>query len=320
MTQRIDIICAAYQAVAFIDETIRSALSQTHKDWRLWVRDDASTDGTADRVADWAARDPRITLLHQGTPNLGVVSGFAWLLEQLPDDAEWVACLDADDVWAPNRLAATLAAAKQAITRGAEGRPLLVHSDCRLIDAVGEELAPSYWTRAGLRPTPTGLHRIAVQNVATSSTMLMNRELLDRVRPMPTTGIFSPDWWFTMVAAAFGEIIAVPDPLVGYRQHATNDVGATRGRIRDLPDLIGRIVRWRSTGERLRRDLRRMATQAATFLGRYDRELTDDDRHMLRSLAILPDLSFLPRKASLLRHRLRAEHGLLRNLGLLLRA
>ena len=150
--------------------------------------------------------------------------------------------------------------------------------------------------------------------------MLMNRALLDHLRPMPTTGVFSPDWWFTMVAAAFGEIIAVPAPLVGYRQHATNDVGATRGRIRDLPDLISRIGRWRTGGERLRRDLRRMSTQAATFRTRYDRELSDGDHQMLRSLAALPDLSFLPRKVSLLRHRLRAEDGLLRNLGLLLRA
>ncbi|MDQ8150907.1 MAG: glycosyltransferase, partial [Gemmatimonadota bacterium] len=291
-----------------------------HTAWHLWVRDDASTDGTADRVAAWAARDPRITLRHRGTPNLGVVAGFAWLLDQLPDDTEWVACLDADDVWAPNRLAATLAAAEQAIASGVGGRPLLVHSDCRLIDADGKELAPSYWTRAGLSPTPTALRRIAVQNVATSSTMLMNRALLDRLRPMPTTGIFSPDWWFTMVASAFGEIIAVPASLIGYRQHTTNDVGATRGRIRDLPDLISRIGRWQSTGERLRRDLRRMATQAATFRKRYDRELADGDHQVLQSLAALPDLSFLPRKVSILRHRLRAEHGLLRNLGLLLRA
>lgn len=320
MTPRIDIICAAYQAEAFIDETLRSAIAQTHTDWRLWVRDDASTDATAQRVADWAERDPRIRLVHQGAPNLGVVAGFAWLLEQLPEDTQWVACLDADDVWDRERLATTLAAAESASMATFGSRALLVHSDSRLIDATGRELAPSYWSRAGLSPTPTPLSRVAVQNVATSSTLLMNRALLDLLRPMPTTGLFSPDWWFTMVAATFGEIIAIPTPLVGYRQHASNDVGATRGRIRDLSDLVGRIERWQTSGERLRHDLRRMALQAATFQSRYDRDLSTDDRQLLQALARLPALPFWPRKASLLRHRLRAEFGVIRNLGLLLRS
>jgi glycosyltransferase involved in cell wall biosynthesis len=319
MTPRIDIICAAYQAGAFIDETVQSAIGQSHTNWRLWVRDDASSDDTAHRVAAWAARDPRITLLHRGAPNLGVVSGFAWLLAQLPDDTAWVACLDADDVWDPERLAVTLGAAERHLAATGRDRPVLVHSDCRLIDAEGHELASSYWARAGLAPTPTPLRRIAVQNVATSSTLLMNRALLDLLRPMPTEGIFSPDWWFTMVAAAFGEIVAIPTPLVGYRQHATNDVGATRGRIRDLADLVGRLGRWQSSGVRLRRDLHRMAEQAETFGVRYASHLSSNDRDVLEALAAIPQSPFWARKIAILRHRLRAEHGLLRNLGLLLR-
>lgn len=317
--RRIDIICAAYQAEAFIDETIGSALAQTHRDWRLWVRDDASTDGTANRIAEWAARDPRIVLSHRGSPNLGVVAGFAWLLDRLPIDSEWVACLDADDVWAPNRLAATLAAAEQAVASGARGRPLLVHSDCRLIDAAGAELAPSYWRRAGLSPTPMMLRRIAVQNVATSSTMLMNRALLDRIRPMPTTGIISPDWWFTMVAAAFGDIVAIPVPLVSYRQHGGNEVGATQGQLRSFGDLVGRLDRWRASQTRIRLGLVRLARQAETFRSRYGAQLPHTDLHLLDELVTLPTLSRWARKRAILRTRVRAEHGILRNLGLLIR-
>lgn len=319
MTETVDIICSAYGAGAFIDATIASAVAQTHTAWRLWIRDDASTDETAARVAAWAARDPRITLVHQGPPNLGVIAGFAWLLDQLPADVAWVACLDADDIWDPTRLAVTLAAAR-GHARAGTSHPVLVHSDAQLIAADGTILAPSYWGRSGIAPTPTPLRRIAVQNVATSSTILMNRALLDRLRPMPIQGPFSPDWWFTMTAAAFGEIVAVPSPLVGYRQHGANDVGATRGVVRDLPDLLERLRLWRTSGERLRRDLRRLGVQAATFLARYGDALSAEDRQLLAALASLPDLPTWRRKRALLQHRLRAEHGLLRNLGLLLRA
>jgi hypothetical protein len=107
---------------------------------------------------------------------------------------------------------------------------------------------------------------------------------------------------------------------VGYRQHATNDVGATRGRIRDLADLIDRLRRWQASGDRLRRDLHRMATQAETFRSRYGLQLTASDQQFLEELAALPHLPLWRRKRSLLRHRLRAEYGIMRNLGLLLRA
>lgn len=320
MTPRIDIICAAYQAQAFIDEAMRSAIAQTHTNWRLWVRDDASSDDTAQRVADWASRDTRIVLLHRGGPNLGVVAGYAWLLERLPNDTQWVACLDADDVWTPDRLATTLAAATAVRAADTAQRALLVHSDCRLIDALGIELASSYWRWAGLAPAPTTLHRIAVQNVATSSTILMNRPLLDLLRPMPTAGIFHQDWWFTLVAAAFGEVVAIPTPLAAYRQHATNAAGATRGRIRGVADLVSRLMRWHASGERLRHDLRRVAVQASTFDAWYHEGLTLSDRRHLQGLAAIPDLPFLPRKMAIARHRLGAEYGLIRNLGLLLRA
>ena len=320
MTETVEILCTAHHAAAFIDATIESAVRQTHTAWRLWVRDDASTDDTADHVAAWAARDPRITLLHRGEPNLGVVAGFAWMLEQLPPDTRWVACLDADDLWHPDRLAATLADARAQQARLGQDHPLLVHSDCSLIDSTGCLIAPSYWARTGSRPHPTTLDRLVVQNVATSSSLLMNRALVDRLRPMPRSGPFSPDWWFTLTAAAFGTISAVERPLVGYRQHGQNDVGATRGAVRSVPDALGRLLAWRRSGARLRRDLARTAMQAGAFADRYAGDLAPSDEQLLRAVAAIPQLGPGVRQLAVLRYRLRAEHGLLRSLGVVLRA
>lgn len=319
MTTCVDILCSAYQAAAFIDETLDSAVRQTHRDWRLWVRDDASRDDTADRVAAWAARDPRIRLVHRGAPNLGVVAGFASLLEQLPADTRWVACLDADDVWRTDRLACSLAAGQRHEAVAGVGRPLLVHSDATLIDAAGRPLAASYWARAGLRPDRAAVTEVAIQNVATSSTLLMNRALVDRLRPMPTTGPFSPDWWCTLTAAAFGDIVALDAPLMAYRQHTGNDVGATQGGIRGLSDLAIRVRRVRSSGDRLRRDVGRTAGQAGAFARRYADVLPAAAVAHLTAVAALPTLPFWARKVALARYRLVREHGLLRNLGVLLR-
>jgi cellulose synthase/poly-beta-1,6-N-acetylglucosamine synthase-like glycosyltransferase len=65
----IDVLVTVYNGERFLAQTLDSVLAQTFADWRLIVVDDQSTDGTAAILADYAARDPRITVVpgpHQG--------------------------------------------------------------------------------------------------------------------------------------------------------------------------------------------------------------------------------------------------------------
>ncbi|MDQ8145875.1 MAG: glycosyltransferase [Gemmatimonadota bacterium] len=319
--ETIDIICAARDAAPFVDEAIASVVQQSHAAWRLWLRDDGSADDTAARLAAWAARDPRIHLLHRGAPALGAAQAFGWLLARLdsptdtPSPASWIACLDADDRWHPDRLAVTLAAGRAA---GDETTPTLVHSDCRLIDTSGATLHPSYWAAAGLRPDPTDVRRLAIQNVATGSTLLLNRALVRAIGRVPPEAMHQ-DWWFALVAAVTGRVIAVHRPLVDYRQHGSNTVGATAGALRGATDLWHRARAAGGRTARLRSDLARSGRQAGALALRYAPYLSPDQRTALTALAALPTLPLMPRKLALLRHRLLPEHGLLRNLGVLLR-
>lgn len=314
----IDIICSARDAGAFLDEALASVVAQTHRAWRLWLRDDGSRDDTASRAAVWAARDARIRLLHTGGPPLGAVQGFGWLLAQLPADATWVACLDADDVWRPDRLAVTLRAGLAAEAGEAGERPVLVHSDCALIDDRGAVVAPSYWAAAGLRPEPTTVRRLAVQNVATGSTLLLNRALVRAIGAVPADAVHQ-DWWFALVAAVTGRVIGVALPLVQYRQHAANTVGATAGRLRGVTDALRRGAAAGPRTARLRDDLRRTARQAGALVRLHGDTLAAHDREALKELAALPELPFMARKRALLRHRILREHGVLRALGVLVR-
>ena len=315
----IDIVCSARDAAPFIQQTLESVQAQTHRDWRLWFRDDASSDGTAEIVRAAAVHDPRISLLHAGAPNLGVNGGYAWLLDHLPPTTRWVACIDADDLWDPSRLAHTLEVARRATAQIGDARPLLIHSDAQLIDAQNRLIAPSYWTRMGLQPEPTDLARLVIQNVATNSTLLFNRALLERLRPMPALGPSSPDWWIALTAAAFGELIAIHTPLMGYRQHATNDVGATEGPVRGPKDALRRLGRFHAVAPRVRRDLDKLCRQARAFAERHREDLPPEMVHWLERLGGIPEAPWLVRKILIARYRLRQEHGWLRNLGVLWR-
>jgi glycosyltransferase involved in cell wall biosynthesis len=104
---RIVVITPAYNAAPFIAESIRSVLAQTHRDLRLVVVDDGSTDETASVVNGFS--DPRLTLIWQC--NAGVAAARNRGLAAADGDA--LLFLDADDWLAPEALA-VLAAALEA--------------------------------------------------------------------------------------------------------------------------------------------------------------------------------------------------------------
>lgn len=97
------VLIPAYNAGAYIESALASALAQSYEDFEVLVVDDGSTDDTAERVG--ACSDPRVVYLHQenqgpaAARNLGIGAA----------RGEFVAFLDADDLWHPQKLEKHLA-------------------------------------------------------------------------------------------------------------------------------------------------------------------------------------------------------------------
>lgn len=103
---RVSVVVAAYNAAGFIGEAIASVQAQTEPAWEILVVDDCSTDETRVIVEDLASRDNRIHLLRaaiNGGPGAARNIGFA------AARGDWVAVLDADDRYEPDRLRQLLA-------------------------------------------------------------------------------------------------------------------------------------------------------------------------------------------------------------------
>ncbi len=238
------IVLAAFDACEFIDPQIESILAQTHQRWRLLIRDDGSRDDTAHRVAAWASRDSRITVLSDRRGRLGTCANFSLLLgSALTRGARWVAIADQDDVWLPAKLERQLARVEELGLRS--DRPALVHGD---LAVVGPDLAPiehSLLRFQGLRheggwPLPT----LLIQNFVTGCTCLASRSLLELALPIPD-GVVMHDWWLALCAASTGTIDFVPDATVLYRQHTASQIGA-KDYWRSVVDLLARTLRLRS--------------------------------------------------------------------------
>lgn len=312
-----DIVLSAYNARLFLEAQIESLRHQTHRTWRLWARDDGSTDGTTRLLTDLGRSDERIHVHPPDGRNLGPAGAFSWLLENLPPDARYVFTCDADDVWLPDKVALSLEAMIQAEEKS--GGPLLLHTDLRVTDEDLNVRNPSLWDHLGLDLRPLTLRRLMVENVVTGPTVLLNRSMVDRIRPIPREAPYQ-DWWMALVAAAFGRIVTLEEATVLYRRHGTNITDEVEKREKTTFHLVREMVAiWSRTPE-LRKWLSISAGQAALFVERFRGDLRPEEVRMMEEYAEIPSLGFFRRKMRVLRHRALRHHGLARNVALLLRA
>lgn len=104
--ERISIITPAYNASQYIGETIRSVQAQDYPCWEMLIVDDCSRDDTCAVVEAYAKTDSRIRLLRQ-TQNGGPAQARNAAIERA--EGRYIAFLDSDDIWLPEKLAHQLA-------------------------------------------------------------------------------------------------------------------------------------------------------------------------------------------------------------------
>lgn len=101
------VVIPAYNAQSTLPATLASVRSQTHANLEVLVVDDGSTDATAEVIDRAAAVDQRVRRLDQGG-NRGRSSARNFAIEA--SEGDWVSFVDADDLWAPDRVEALLVA------------------------------------------------------------------------------------------------------------------------------------------------------------------------------------------------------------------
>ena len=98
----VSIITPCYNAASYIADTIESVLSQIYPNWEMLIVDDSSTDNSSEIIKQYTSRDKRIIYLNTSAPsgspsnprNIGINNA----------NGKYVAFLDADDIWMPDKL------------------------------------------------------------------------------------------------------------------------------------------------------------------------------------------------------------------------
>jgi glycosyltransferase involved in cell wall biosynthesis len=247
----VSVIVPAYNAAATIERTLTSVLRQTYSSFEVLVVDDGSKDETADLVRRIAAQDHRIKLLQK--PNGGLVSARNFGIAHA--EGEFIAPLDADDLWHPDKLRKQVAAMRDHVG--------LVYCWSRAIDRqdrVMFDLTPCMM-RGDVYAA------LIIKNFVHSGAPLVRRSCVDAVGGYDAT--LSPrgadcceDLKFNLDVAERYDFEVVPEFLSAYRLHpgtmSRNLDAMLRSRkivIDDArarhPELPDRLFRWANAHQHL---------------------------------------------------------------------
>lgn len=133
---------------------------------------------------------------------------------------------DQDDVWHDDKIALEVAAMKEAEREAGKGTPVLVHGDLEVVDENLAPLHPSFMRLMHPRFRLFDTAYILENNVAVGCTTAVNRALLEVALPLPDEALMH-DWWFAQCATCCGRVVYLDRPLMLYRQHRSNQIGAS---------------------------------------------------------------------------------------------
>lgn len=158
----ISIIMAAYNAEKTIEKAINSVLNQTYPNFELLVVNDCSKDRTVELVRNIAAKDSRVRLI-SNVKNSGVSYTRKHGLEEA--QGLWIAILDSDDAWAPEKLEKQIALQKK---MNAD----LLFTGSAFMDSDGQSI--DWYLHA---PAEVTYRQLLKQNVLSNSSALVRKEL-----------------------------------------------------------------------------------------------------------------------------------------------
>ncbi len=196
------VVIPTYNGVRYLAESIESALAQTYRPIEILVIDDGSTDGETRQVIESYGDPVRyIRQENAGTAaarNTGVANA----------KGEFVALLDHDDLWVPEKLERQMPAFKGAPRLG------VAYAAIEFFDADSGRVTSHYFPGGKL-----DFHALLGHQVLPIQTVIFRRSVLEEIGPFDITLRGTDDWDMGIRIAARYEIVGIPETLARVRLH-----------------------------------------------------------------------------------------------------
>ena len=225
MPNTISIAMCTYNGVRHLREQLQSIAGQTRLPDEMVVCDDCSTDTTREILESFATAVAFKVSVHFNERNLGSTKNFERAVSLCQGDL--IALCDQDDVWMPDKLEQLEVEFDRAPKVG------LIFTDAENMDEASRPAGYTLWEKL---PVPAAERRrlrsaraideLLAGSTVTGATMAFRARFKDLLLPIPTHLPIIHDAWIAILIAAVSEVLPFATPLLRYRQHAEQQVGA----------------------------------------------------------------------------------------------
>ncbi|MFH7027664.1 MAG: glycosyltransferase family 2 protein [Heteroscytonema crispum UTEX LB 1556] len=203
---KVSVIIPAYNAMTYLPETLQSVLRQNFTDFEVLIID----DGSSDNIQEWGASqtDPRMKLISQTNQGQSAARNLGIALAK----GEYIAFLDADDLWEPTMLEKQVRCLEENPAVG------LAYHWTALIDENGKATGRVMGSNA----SGDVLKQILERNIIDCPSVVIRRCCFENVGLFIPNLRFIEDWEMWIRIASGYHFAVTQEPLVYYRQHSKN--------------------------------------------------------------------------------------------------
>lgn len=216
----VSIVLATYNGARFLREQVDSLIGQTYQPIEIVAVDDCSSDETVSILKEYTLKNPHFKIA-VNEQNLGPTKTIERGISL--SQGKFITLCDQDDVWDAHKIKYTLNEMKDGVT--------LSYCDSLFIDEDGKNLNRKISDLKHLRSYDSAMPFL-IGNCVAGHAAIFEKEFVIKAIPFPENIIH--DWWLAYVATLHGRLAYVDRPLVQYRQHRNNVIGAIKikGRAR----------------------------------------------------------------------------------------
>jgi glycosyltransferase involved in cell wall biosynthesis len=303
---KISVAMCTYNGAAFLPAQLESITTQSRVPDEIVICDDCSTDQTRTLLENFAETSVVPVSLKLNQQNLGTLKNFEQAIRLCNGDI--IVLSDQDDVWDKHKLEKIEHTFQSTPTAG------LVFSDAEIVD---ENLAPLHrrmWDEVGfdahkrkLVQSGRALEVLISGWTVTGATMAFRSKFMNLSLPIPEGIAMIHDGWIALTVAAVAGVVLIEEPLIKYRQHAQQQIGAP-GQAEKAAAQVGPVqaLRRRNSSTELHKILTILEERLLARGNSYDTS---------KALAFAADYSFhLNVRANLPQNRLNRVPSILREL------
>lgn len=306
----INIIMCTYNGEKYIAEQLQSIMDNTFSDWKLYIYDDQSTDGTESIVDKFIEKYGDKIIFITNKMKKGAIKNFLTAIYEIGCNMcsdDYIMLCDQDDVWNRDKIQKTYTTIKNFEKTTDNRVPLLVCTDVTVVDEKLQVINDSFRRMNNYNINSLDFSHIIMENKVQGCTAMLNKSLAEMLYRLPDKATMH-DGWLALIASAFGKIYYIDEPTMLYRQHSNN----VQGSIEYSEDVKNKLA---NLGEQ-RKIVFNTTYQIREFADIYKDKMPVKICKSANAFANLPNQGWIKRRYSIIRYKM-WKSGFMRNAGLM---